>query len=89
MEVTRQRIADAGMVSKAKVHKDIERGNLDPESLKSVAAYVIQNLLMAGGCGAVTGLCPDGREDEPEIFFEKSRIIDGFIPSYDDGQDQG
>ena len=59
MSFSRAEISDAGMVSRKKVDKDVERGNLDPGSLASVAGYVMAGRLSAGGIEAITGLVPE------------------------------
>ena len=70
MNITRQEIADAGMISKAKVSKDIERGTLKEGSFLSIVSYVLANRMLSGGIQAVTGLCPEGREEEPFVAPE-------------------
>ena len=59
MKISRQVIADSGMVKLGAVHKAIQSGRLDPESLLSVVGYVISKRLAHGGVKAVTGISPD------------------------------
>ena len=73
MNITRQEVADAAMVSKAKVSKDCERGVLKEGSLLSIVSYIIGNRLRSGGIQAVTGLCPEGRGDTV-IAVEDERV---------------
>jgi len=62
MSFSRTEIADAAMVGRKKVDKDIERGRLEVDSLVSVACYVVMGRMGAGGLTAVTG-----KSSEPEL----------------------
>ena len=57
MEITRKGISELSGFSMAKIHKDIERGNLDIESFDKVVGYVISGLVSNGASGlGVLGL---------------------------------
>ena len=98
MKSKRQEIADAGMVSRSAVDKAVARGTLDDESLVSIASYVMAGRLSAGSAMAnVTGLSPEFSRESDKCPQEEGDVgrghlsgyPEGFIPSYDDGQDQG
>ena len=88
MNITRQEIADAGMISKAKVSKDIERGTLKEGSFLSIVSYVLANRMLSGGIQAVTGLCPEGRESpltyEETGVYKQITVKPDFIPTHHD-----
>ena len=77
MNISRQEIADAGMVSKGVVAKAISRGTLKEANLLSIVTYIISNRMRSGGIQAVTGLCPEGREEEPIMY--KPTVIEDMI----------
>ena len=82
MNISRQEIADAGMVTKGVVDKAISRGTLKEGSLLSIVSYIIASRLRSGGIQAVTGLCPEGRgDDEPTLY--KPTETEGFTKKSD------
>jgi hypothetical protein len=67
MQISRQDIATAAMVSVGKVNKDIQRGKLDDTRLIKVAMYIVGNRMLAGEPSDITGLVPMGLDsDETE-----------------------
>ena len=88
MNITRQEIADAGMVSKGVVDKAISRGTLKEANLLSIVTYIISNRMRSGGIQAVTGLCPEGRESpltyEETGVYKQITVKPNFIPTYHD-----
>jgi hypothetical protein len=76
MDIGRQTIADAAMVSKGVVHKAVASGRLDEGSLVSITSYVMLGRLSAGGLKEITGKSCEPRVREVEDFPQPTTHLD-------------